>query len=402
MKDISDMGLETKVIHAGQEVDPHTGCVTVPIYQTSTFAFKNAEDGAEKFSGKKKGYIYTRIGNPTIKALEECVTVLENGYAGLATSSGMSAVNAVYTAFLDRGDHIVSTSAVYGPSRVVIEREYSRFGIEYSFVKTENLEEVEKAIKPNTKLLFIETPANPTISITDISGCAEIARKHNIPLVVDNTFMSPYLQRPLELGADIVIHSMTKFLNGHSDVVAGIIITKDKEHYKRLKKVLVNFGGTIDPTQAWLVLRGIKTLVLRVEKSQSNAMKIAEFLENHPKVEWVRYPGLKSHPQYEIAKKQQDGPGALMSFEVKGGIAGGKTVMDNVNIITLAVSLGGIESLIQHPASMTHSTVPKEEREEAGITDGLVRLSVGCEDSKDLIDDLAGALEKIKLQLKDN
>jgi len=395
MENISDMGMDTKIIHAGQAVDPATGCVTVPIYQTSTFAFRNANDGAEKFSGKP-GYIYTRLGNPTTRALEDCVTALENGYGGLATSSGMAAITAVYTTFLSKGDHIVSSGAVYGPSRVVIEREYSRYGIEFDHIKSEYIEEVKKAIKPNTKLIYIETPANPTINITDIAACAKLAKEHGIILAVDNTFMSPYLQRPLDYGADVVVHSMTKFLNGHGDVVAGMIIARNEELFKKIRKVLVNFGGTIDPNQAWLVLRGIKTLGMRIEKAQSNAMKIAEFLEAHPKVEWVRYPGLKSHPQYELGVKQQDGPGALMSFEVKGGIEAGKTVMDNVHVITLAVSLGGIESLIQHPASMTHASVSREGKEKAGITDGLVRISVGCESAEDLINDLDNALSKIK------
>jgi len=395
MENISDMGMDTKIIHAGQAVDPATGCVTVPIYQTSTFAFKNANDGAEKFSGKP-GYIYTRLGNPTTRALEDCVTALENGYGGLATSSGMAAITAVYTTFLSKGDHIVSSGAVYGPSRVVIEREYSRYGIEFDHIKSEYIEEVKKAIKPNTKLIYIETPANPTINITDIAACAKLAKEHGIILAVDNTFMSPYLQRSLDYGADVVVHSMTKFLNGHGDVVAGMIIARNEELFKKIRKVLVNFGGTIDPNQAWLVLRGIKTLGMRIEKAQSNAMKIAEFLEAHPKVEWVRYPGLKSHPQYELGVKQQDGPGALMSFEVKGGIEAGKTVMDNVHVITLAVSLGGIESLIQHPASMTHASVSREGKEKAGITDGLVRISVGCESAEDLINDLDNALSKIK------
>jgi len=397
MEDIKDMKIDTKIIHAGQEVDPMTGCITVPIYQTSTFAFKNADDGAEKFSGKTEGYIYTRIGNPTTKALEDCVAILENGYAAIATSSGMAAINAIYNTFLNKGDHIVSTSAVYGPSRVIIEKEYSRFGIEYTFVKTEDLEEIKKALRPNTKLLYIETPANPTISITDIAACSKIAQKNNIPLVVDNTFMSPYLQHPLTLGADVVVHSMTKFLNGHGDVVAGMIVSKNKELHNKIRKIVVNFGGTIDPHQAWLVLRGIKTLALRIEKAQSNAIEIAQFLEDHPKVEWIKYPGLKSHPQYEVAQKQQDGPGALLSFEVKGGIKGGKTVMNNVKLIILAVSLGGVESLIQHPASMTHSGISLEEKEKAGITGGLVRLSVGCENSKDLINDLSRALDRIEL-----
>lgn len=389
-------GRHTLAIHGGQVIDPLYGAVSVPIYQTSTFAFLSAEDGAKKFAGEVEGYKYTRLGNPTVKALEDCVAILENGYAGLATASGMAAITAVYMTFLSNNSHIVSTDAVYGPSRLVIEKHFSRFGVEYTYIDTSNLSLIEQSIKPNTKLLYIETPANPTMKLTDIKACAEIAHKHNIILVVDNTFMGPHFQRPIELGADIVVHSMTKSLNGHSDVVAGMIITKNKELYKQIQSVHFTTGGTIDPNQAWLVLRGIKTMPLRVEKSAENALKVAEFLENHPKVKWVKYPGLKSHPQYELAKKQMSGFGSMMCFEVEGGVEGGKAVMNNVKLATLAVSLGGIETLIQHPASMTHSSVPKKAREEAGITDGMIRLSVGCEDCDDIIADLDQALNHIQ------
>jgi methionine-gamma-lyase len=388
-------GRHTLAIHGGQVVDPLYGAVSVPIYQTSTFAFLSAEDGAGKFAGEIKGYKYTRLGNPTVKALEDSVAVLESGYAGLATASGMAAITAVYMTFLSKDSHIVSTDAVYGPSRLVIEKHFSRYGVESTFVDTSNIELVKKSIKKNTKMLYIETPANPTMSITDIAACAKIAREHNLVLVVDNTFMGPHHQRPIELGADVVVHSMTKSLNGHSDVVAGMIVTKNKELYKQIQSVHFYTGGTIDPNQAWLVLRGIKTMPLRIEKSSENALEVAKFLERHPKVKWVKYPGLKSHPQYELAKKQMSGFGAMMCFEVEGGVEGGKTVMNNVKIATLAVSLGGIESLIQHPASMTHAGVSKENRSECGITDGMIRFSVGCEDCRDIINDLDGALNKI-------
>ncbi|MEZ7892018.1 MAG: PLP-dependent aspartate aminotransferase family protein [Candidatus Wallbacteria bacterium] len=390
-------GPNTKAIHGGQMVDPLYGAVSVPIYQTSTFAFLSAEDGAAKFAGEVKGYKYTRLGNPTVKALEDSVAILENGYGGLATSSGMSAITTVYMTFLGQGSHIVSTDSVYGPSRLVIEKHFSRFGVESSYVDTSVLDNIRKAIKPNTKMLYIETPANPTLAIADIAECAKIAKEHNLVLVVDNTFMGPYLQRPIELGADIVVHSMTKSLNGHSDVVAGMIVTKNKELYKQIQSLHYYMGGTIDPTQAWLVLRGIKTMPLRVERSEQNAIAIAKFLEKHPMVESVSYPGLKSHPQYELAKKQMKGFGAMICFEVKGGVEGGKTLLNNVELSTLAVSLGGIETLIQHPASMTHAAVPKKTREESGITDGLIRFSVGCEDVQDIIDDLDHALNKIKV-----
>ena len=395
MHDTKNMGKFTKAIHAGQAIDPLYGAVTVPIYQTSTFAFSSAEDGAGKFAGEIEGYKYTRLGNPTIKALEESVSSLENGFGGLATSSGMSAISTVYMTFLSAGAHILSTDSVYGPSRLVIEKQFSRFNVEYTYIDTTNIESIEKNIKPNTKMLYIETPANPTLAITDLKKCAAIAKKNNILLVVDNTFMGPHFQRPIELGADIVVHSLTKSMNGHSDVVAGMIVTKNKELYKQIQAVHYYMGGTIDPNQAWLVLRGIKTMPLRVERSQQNAMKIAEFLESHPKVTKVAYPGLKSHPQYEIAKSQMSGFGSMITFEVAGGIKAGKTIMNNVELAALAVSLGGIESLIQHPASMTHAGVSKKDRESAGITDGMIRFSVGCEDCEDLIADLKHALDKI-------
>lgn len=396
MKDEENMYFSTKAIHGGlDDAINQFGEVSVPIYQTSTFSFLDANDGAAKFSGKKKGYIYTRMGNPTIKALEDCVASLENGFGGLATASGMAAASTLYMTFLDKDSHIISTDAVYGPSRVVLERDFARFGVESTFVNTSEIENIEKAIKPNTKVLFIESPTNPTILITDIQACTDIAKKHNLILIVDNTFSSPYLQRPLERGADIVFHSLTKFINGHSDIVGGIIIPKNEELYKKIQKVLFYMGGTMDPHQAWLVLRGVRTLALRVEKSQENAMKIARFLESHPKVKWVTYPGLTSHPQYMLAKNQMDGFGSMLSFGVKNGFEGGKTLMDNVQLITLAVSLGGIESLIQHPASMTHAAMSQEERKKAHITDELVRLSVGCEDYRDLIRDLDEALGKI-------
>lgn len=396
MKDKNGMHLATRAIHGGLSNDEFNyGEVSVPIYQTSTFAFKNANDGADKFSGKKEGYIYTRIGNPTIRALENCIADLENGYGGLATASGMAAVSTLHMTFLEKDAHIISTAAVYGASRTVLERDFSRFGVQATFVDTSDTSNIEKEIRPNTKMLYIETPANPTIALTDIRKCADIAHSHNLLLTVDNTFSSPYLQRPLDLGADVVLHSLTKFINGHSDIVGGILIPKNEDLYCKLKKVLHYLGGTMDPHQAWLALRGVKTLALRVEKSTSNALKIAEFLKNHPRVEWINYPGLPEHPQHELAKTQMDGFGSMISFGVKNGLKGGKIVMDSVKLITLAVSLGGIESLIQHPASMTHANVCPEKRVEAHISDELVRLSVGCEDYRDIIEDLNQALNKI-------
>ncbi len=391
----SEVKFDTACIHAGQEPDKLFGGVSVPIYQSSTFAFEDADQGAARFSGKDSGYKYTRIGNPTNAALERCVAELEGGKFGLATATGMSAISTVFMTFLGAGKHVVSTGSVYGPTRTILENELKRFGVESTFVDTSDPENVKKAIKPNTTLVYVETPANPTLSITDIAACAKVAHDAGALLVVDNTFCSPMLQKPLLLGADVVLHSMTKFLNGHSDVVAGMLVTSNQEVFRNMHRVLCQMGGTIDPHQAWLVLRGVKTLALRVKVAQENAMKLAIELEKHPKIEWVKYPGLKSHPQYELAQKQMAGPGAMISFEVKGGVAAGKTVMDSVGLSTLAVSLGGIESLIQHPASMTHASMGSASRAQAGISDGLIRFSVGCEDYEDIKKDLWQALDKI-------
>jgi methionine-gamma-lyase len=385
----------TKLIHGGGYKDKY-GSVNVPIFQSSTFEFESAEEGARCFLGESDGYIYTRLGNPTINVLEKMVAELEGGFGGIGTSSGMGAINTVYMALLSKGDHMISSDAVYGPSRVIMEEHYSRFGVESTYVTTSDINNIKKAIKPNTKVLFIETPANPTVEITDIKACADIAKEHGLILVVDNTFSSPYLQRPLELGADVVLHSMTKFINGHADIVGGMVVAKTKEMYKKLRSMMTALGCNLDPHQSYLVIRGLKTLAIRIDRAQQNAQKIAEYLEKHPKVEWVRYPGLPSHPQYELAKKQMDGPGALISFGLKGGFEAGKTMMNNVKISILAVSLGGVESLIEHPASMTHSKVSEEDKQKAGISDGLVRYSAGIEDIDDLIWDLEQALEKVK------
>lgn len=392
--DTKNLGFDSKLIHAGDFQD-ELGSAVTPIYQTSTFAFRNAQHGADLFAGKEKGFIYTRIGNPTIDALENKLAELENGYRGIALSSGMAAVTTVYMAFLGQGEHIVCTSAVYGPSRGVLESHFSKFGVQYTFVDSSNLKEIEDAIKPNTKLLYLETPANPTIALTDIKKASEIAHKHGILVVVDNTFCSPYLQKPIDLGADVVLHSLTKFINGHADIVGGALIAKDPDVYAKLRKTMVYMGGNMDPHQAYMVIRGVKTLSLRVDRAQENSIKVAEYLEKHPKVAWVKYPGLKSFPQYELAKEQMKGPGAMISFELKGGYEAGVTLMNNVHLALLAVSLGGVETLIQHPASMTHAGLPKEARLQAEITDGLVRFAVGIENVEDIIADLDQALAKI-------
>ena len=368
-----DKGFDTKLIHAGAFEEPY-GSATVPIYQTSTFKFKSAQHGADCFSGKSDGYIYTRIGNPTIKALERNIAELEGGFDGIATSSGMGAVSSVYMALLGAGAHIVSADAVYGPARGILETDFSRFNVEATFVNTSRIENIKAAIRPNTKVLYIETPANPTMEMTDIAACAKLAKEHNLILVVDNTFCSPYLQKPLALGADVVLHSVTKFINGHADIVGGVIVTKNEELYKKIRHSMVYLGCNMDPTQAFMVLRGVKTLSIRIERAQENAMKVAEFLSKHPKVAWIKYPGLPSYPQYELAKKQMNGFGSMMSFGLKGGYEAGRKMMDHVHLALLAVSLGGVETLIQHPASMTHAGISKENKLAAGITDDLIRF----------------------------
>ena len=388
-----NLQLDTILVH-GSDVEEPFGAAVTPIYQASTYKFKNAAHGAACFAGETTDFIYTRIGNPTIQALEKTLAQLENAAKCVVTSSGMAAVNTVYMAFLNSGDHIVSTDAVYGPSRVVIEKQWSRFGVEYSYIDTTNIENIKKAIRPNTKMLYIETPTNPTIAITDLKAAVEIAHQHNILVVVDNTFCTPVLQRPLDFGVDIVLHSMTKFINGHADIVAGAIMSKTNELDAVLRSTMVILGCCMDPTQAYMVIRGVKTLSLRVKKQQENAQIIAAWLEKHPAIASVVYPGLLSHPQYELGKKQMKGPGSLISFKLKGGFKAGETLMNNIHLILLAVSLGGVESLMSHPASMTHSKMTKEARLAGGITDGLVRFSVGIEDVNDIIADLEQALRK--------
>lgn len=387
-----ETGFTSKLVHAGSSPDD-CGSVVTPIYQTSTFAFESARQGADRFAGKADGYIYTRIGNPTIKALEDCVSSLEGGAGAIATSSGMGAVTTAYMALLGSGDHIVSTASVYGPSRTLMEQHMSRFGVESTYVDTSNVANVERAIRGNTKMIYVETPSNPAMQITDLEAMAKLAHENDAVLVVDSTFASPYLQRPLELGADVVLHSVTKFINGHADVVGGILIARDEELAGRLRKMMVLTGCNMDPHQAYLVHRGLKTLSLRIERAQASAQRIARWLEERRDIDWVRYIGLKSHPQHELALRQMSGPGAMICFELKGGLEAGERLMNRVKVAALAVSLGGVETLIQHPASMTHSGMPREERLEAGISDGLVRFSVGIEDVDDLLEDLRQALD---------
>ena len=386
------LGFATRAVHAGQNPDPQYGALSTPIYQTSTFVFKDVAQGAARFAGDEEGYIYTRLGNPTITALEQKIAVLEGGEDAAAFGSGMAAVSAVIMALVDQGDHVVHSSALYGCTFAFLHELISRFGVTATGVDTADLEAVKKAIRPNTKVVYIESPTNPTMRITDIKEVADIAHAHGAKVVVDNTFMTPYLQRPLELGADVVIHSATKYINGHGDVVAGLAIA-DKETMSAIKKTtLKDIGGIMSPFNAWLILRGLKTLPVRMDRHNSNAMAIADFLEHHPGVAKVYYPGLESFDQHELAKKQMSGFGGIMSFELKGGFEAGVRLMNGVKLCHLAVSLGDVDTLIQHPASMTHSVVPEEERLAANITPGLVRLAVGLEDVEDIIADLKQAL----------
>ncbi len=394
--DTKRLGTNSKLIHAGHKPDA-TGSVNVPIYQTSTFAFRNAEHGAALFAGSDDGYIYTRIANPTIRALEDSVAELENGCGGIATSSGMAAVCTVYLALLEAGAHVVSTASLYGPSRGLMENDFSRFGVQSTYVDTCDLDQVRNALRPNTRIVYVETPANPTMQVTDIREVSNIAHAHGCLVVVDNTFASPHLQRPLDLGADVVLHSVTKFINGHADVVGGIIVAKEMDIYKRLRRLMVNTGCNMDPHQAFLVLRGLKTLGIRIERAQRSALEIARWLEQQPEVSRVLYIGLESHPQHALAMRQMTGFGSMISFELKGGMVAGRILMNRVRLATLAVSLGGVETLVEHPASMTHAGMSPEDRRAAGFSDGLVRYSVGIEDVEDLIADLRQALDAVAI-----
>jgi|GEM_PF-142402 len=388
------LGLSSKFVHAGQAVDQY-GSVVTPIYQTSTFAFASAEQGAERFAGDSDGYIYTRIGNPTVRALEECIAELEEGAGAVATSSGMGAVATAFLALLKSGDHVVSTASVYGPSLVLLKEHLGRFGVASSFVDTSDLEAVRRSLRGETRLIYVETPSNPLLQVTDIRAVADIAHERGALLVVDSTFASPYLQQPLKLDADVVVHSVTKFISGHADVVGGMLVAREAGIARRLRQMMTYAGCCMDAHQAFLVHRGLKTLGLRLDRAQKSAEAVARWLLGRNDVAWVRYLGLPHHPQYDLARKQMSGPGALITFELQGGLAAGRELMNRVRLATLAVSLGGVETLVEHPASMTHSGVPVEERQAAGITDGLVRYAVGIEDANDLIADLEQALAPV-------
>ncbi|ESU70471.1 cystathionine beta-lyase [Geobacillus thermopakistaniensis] len=376
------MRRKTMLIHGGIPGDPHTGAVSVPIYQVSTYKQEEV--------GKHKGFEYSRTGNPTRAALEKLIADLEGGEAGFAFASGMAAITAVMMLF-QSGDHLVLTDDVYGGTYRVMTNVLNRFGLEATFVDTSDVANIEAHIRPNTKAIYIETPTNPLLKITDLQAAAAIARAHGLLLIVDNTFSTPYFQTPLELGADIVIHSATKYLGGHSDVVAGLAVVRTPELAERLHYVQNSTGGVLGPQDSWLLMRGMKTLAVRMEEHEENARQIAVFLAEHKAVKRVHYPGLPDHPNHELAKKQMRGFGGMISFDV-GSLERAEKVLSRVRYFTLAESLGAVESLISLPGKMTHASIPKERREQLSITDGLIRLSVGLEDVNDLLDDLAKAL----------
>ena len=389
-------GLGTTAIHAGTLKNLY-GTLAMPIYQTSTFIFDSAEQGGRRFALEEAGYIYTRLGNPTTTVLENKIAALEEGEAAVATSSGMGAISSTLWTVLKAGDHVVTDKTLYGCTFALMCHGLTRFGIEVTFVDTSNLDEVKNAIKENTRVVYLETPANPNLKIVDLEALSKLAHKNpNTLVIVDNTFATPYMQKPLKLGADIVVHSVTKYINGHGDVIAGLVITNkelaDQIRFVGLKDMT---GAVLGPQDAYYIIRGMKTFEIRMERHCKNAKKVVEFLNKHPKIERVYYPGLETHPGHEIAKKQMKDFGAMISFELKGGFEAGKTLLNSLKLCSLAVSLGDTETLIQHPASMTHSPYTKEEREAAGITDGLVRLSVGLENVEDIIEDLEQGLEKI-------
>ncbi|HAG43191.1 MAG TPA: methionine gamma-lyase [Clostridium sp.] len=393
---LKQMGFSTKAIHAGAKKNEY-GALATPIYQSSTFVFDTAEQGGNRFALEEEGYIYSRLGNPTNSVLEEKLAILEGGEAAMSMSSGMGAVSAALWTALKAGDHIVAAKTLYGCTFAYLSHGLTRFGVEITFVDTKNPQNVKDAMRENTRVVYLESPANPNLDLSDIEAICKIAHENeNCLVMVDNTFCTPYIQRPLELGADVVIHSGTKFLNGHGDVVCGFVIgSSEFIQQVRLFGVKDMTGSSMSPFDAFLVIRGMKTLPLRMEKHCDNAMKVAEFLENHKAVERVYYPGLESFPQYELAQKQMSLPGAIIAFEIKGGVEEGKKMINNTKPCSLAVSLGDAETLIQHPASMTHSPYAPEERLEAGIKDSLVRLAVGLEDVEDIILDLDRALKTI-------
>ena len=383
---------DTVCIHAGKTgLNPH-GALTTPLYQTSTFVFDSAEQGAARFAGEEPGYIYTRLGNPTTRELELKVAALEGMEDAAATATGMGAVAAATMAFLQQGDHLIASKAIYGCSFALFNHQFARYGIEVSFVDMTDHKAIKQALKANTKMIFAETPINPTLTVLDLDFIGQFARQHQLISVIDNTFLTPLLQKPADYGIDLILHSATKYLNGHGDVVAGIIVGSAERITQIKLTTLKDMGATISPHDAWLIIRGLKTLSVRMERHCQNAQKVAEFLEAHPAVGQVYYPGLKSHPGYQFIGKQMKAAGGVLAFELNGSLDDGRYFINQCKLFSLAVSLGDAESLIQHPASMTHSPYTAEERQMAGISDGLIRISVGLEHVDDIVADLAQAL----------
>jgi cystathionine beta-lyase/cystathionine gamma-synthase len=379
------MGFSTDCIHAGQEPEPHTGAVTIPIYQTSTYV--------QPELGRHKGYEYARTKNPTRSALEANLAALERGKYGHCFASGMSATDTVFR-MLKKGDHVVAGENMYGGSYRLFSRVLERFGLEFTYVDTSNVDNVRSAMRENTRLVFLETPTNPMMTVTDLAACADVAHQGGALVVVDNTFCSPWLQKPIELGADIVVHSTTKFLNGHSDSVGGVVVSNSDEVGEQVGFLQNAIGAILSPFDSWLVLRGVKTLAVRMKRHEENGMAMANYLANHDKVQKIYYPGLPDHPQHELAKRQMHGFGSMISFDL-GSMENAKKFLDRVRLCSLAESLGGVETLISHPETMTHASVPIETRTRLGITPGLVRISVGIEDIEDLIADLENAFEGV-------
>ena len=395
-EELRKSGFATRAVHVGAEKNQH-GTLASPIYQTSTFVFENAEQGGRRFALEEGGYIYTRLGNPTLTTVEEKVASLEGAEACMSASSGMGAITSAVWVCVEQGDHIVAGKTLYGCTYAFLEHGLKRYGVDVTFVDMRDPENVRKAMRPNTKLVYVETPANPNMYIADIEAIAKIAHaQEGVRVMVDNTFCTPYLCRPLEFGADIIVHSATKFLNGHGDVIAGFICGS-QEYINQVRLVGVKdlTGSVLGPFEAFLINRGIKTLHVRMDRHCENAQKVAEFLEKHPNVESIAYPGLASFPQKALADKYMKQPGSMIAFEVKGGLEAGRKLMNSVHLATLAVSLGDTETLIEHPASMTHSPYTPEERAASDISEGLVRLSVGLEDAEDIIADLKQALDQL-------
>ncbi len=383
------MGFRTKQVHAGVSPDPVTGAILTPIHQSTTFVQESVDD----YMGR--GYSYTRAGNPTVRALEEKLTALEGGVDTTAHGSGMAATVAVFLALLRAGDHIVLGDVVYGGTYRFADQFLTKFGVDVTFADTTDPGAVAGAIRPETRLVFTETPANPTLKVTDLSAISAITAEREILHVTDNTFLTPYYQRPFELGADVIIHSTTKFLDGHNATLGGAVVVNETGLQDKIAFARISAGLVMSPMVAWLTLQGSKTLSERMDRQSASALAIAEFLEAHPKVDYVNYPGLASHPQHELSARQATGFGAMVCFEVAGGLESGKRLMDTVRLWSLAENLGSVESLITHPVTMTHAAIPRQERIASGITDGLVRLSVGLEDVEDLIEALAAALDAV-------